>query len=74
MSYYTDQQVKDLKGAIGEEFSYNGSRTLRAKLIEVKKGYCIYEEVKSPYSTSTDIPREGQFKSPIWRMWNSLFY
>ena len=74
MNYYTSTEYLDLKNAIGQEFSYNFSRTLRARLLEVHKGYCIYEEIVSPYSTCKEEPRQGTFKAPIHRMWNSLFY
>lgn len=74
MSYYTSIELEDLKNAIGAEFSYNFSRTLRARLLEVHKGYCIYEEIVSPYKSCKEEPREGTFKAPISLMWNSLFY
>lgn len=56
-------KIQELKEAIGKEFSYNGSPTLRAKLIKVNKATCVLEVAPGKY-----------LKDSIQHTWNAIYY
>jgi hypothetical protein len=75
--YYTQNEVSDLKGVIGQVFSNNFAPTLCSKLIGVypEKGYVTYMDERGRYESNKHIePRRGVHRMSIDTAWNAFFY
>ena len=67
---------QELRSVIGTNVSFNGSPTLRAKLLKVNKKTCIMEVVPSVYK-NPDMGTEdigNILKVPLEHTWNAYFY
>ena len=74
-------KILELKSVIGQECSYNGSPTNRAKLIRVDGERCVLKVVSSPYGErctdkwAIDNERVGELISGYTPyVWNAFFY
>lgn len=70
------EQIKDLQGAIGQDFSDNYSSTSRSILVDVKKKggkwVTITKETESEYNDKK--PKKGETEGTIGITWNAIFY
>ena len=76
MASQDPKQVKDLKDAIGQDFSDNYSSTGRSVLVDVKKKggkwVCITKETESKYNDKK--PKKGEKVDTVGLTWNAMFY
>ena len=66
----------ELRNQVGKTVSFNGSPTLRAKLIKVNRKTCIMEVAPTEYPIFSNVSEfiGRKFKAPIDHVWNAWFY
>ena len=69
-------KVKELQGAIGQDFSDNHSSTNRSILVDVKKkgGKWVAITKEAPSKYNNKKPKKGETEATIGITWNAMFF